>query len=527
MKTIPMGPWLGINNRLPDFALHVAKTGDFLRSADNVDIDNAGKIRRRSGTALHQAMTNAHSLHLTSATTGFLVRASTLYAITLPGYSETLLKVLTSDTRMSYARLGDSWYFSNGTDSGRITAAVAYPMGLPTPAAPAVAGIGGALGKGRYQVGVSYSNSATGEEGGISAASSHELSSAGGIRVTLPAATTGATHLNLYLSAANGGVATLAATVASGTATHDLTALATGREASGRYEAPLPAGTLFVHNGRLCSFAGSTVSVGLPFRPGYYLPAEGYIPFPATVSLAAPNQGGVYIAADKTYWIPGDLGNVEGALVDVLPYGAVPGTVFSTPDDKNLVGWFGAKGFVLADTQGGVKAEMSDNVDLTAPASGTAQVFECDGYNRVVSCGWCMNLETKAATTYSSWDFTSLSGCYGTKADGIYLTDTTGSVDAVVGLGKQDFGAEEQKRLPAVYLGASSTTAMRLRVQAPGAVDYTYSARGASADMQMQRIDPGKGLHANWFELSLLNTSGADFTLASISFAPSTTTRRI
>lgn len=43
MKTLPKGPFLGINNRRPDFALHVPKEGDFVRDAVNVDIDNAAR----------------------------------------------------------------------------------------------------------------------------------------------------------------------------------------------------------------------------------------------------------------------------------------------------------------------------------------------------------------------------------------------------------------------------------------------------------------------------------------------------
>lgn len=526
MKTLPLGPFLGVNNRLPDTALHVPRTGDFLTVAENVDIDDVGKIHRRAGTALLQAMGNVHSLHMTSATTGFMVRASVLYAITLPAYTETLLKVLASDTRMSYASLGDSWYFANGVDSGRVTAGAAYPMGLPTPASPAVALIGGGLLKGNYQVSVSYSNSATGEEGGSAASTNYTLASTGGLRVTLPAATSGATHINIYLSAANGEVPTLATTVVTGTASYDLIALATGRESTGRYEGPLPAGTLFNHNGRLCSFAGSMLYVGLPFRPGYYLPAEGYIPFPSTISIAAPNQGGVYVAADKTYFIPGDLGNVDGTIIDVLPYGAVPCTFFAHPA-KSLVGWFGARGFVLADTQGGAEAVMTENVNVVPPATGVATVSDCDGYFRAMSCGWCINLTNKAATSYAGWDFTSTSGSYGTKADGIYSLHAVGAVDATMNFGKQNFGTEALKHLPAVYLGVNAASVMRLRVQAPNAVDHTYSARKASGDTQIQRVDPGKGLRANWFELSLLNTDGADFTLATVSFAPAATTRRI
>lgn len=525
MKTTPITKFLGINNRLQDFEL-ATEAGHYLAGADNVDIDDSGRIRRRSGTLRHQAMTDAHSLYMTSETTGFLVRASVLYAITLPSYTETLVKLLASNATMTYAILGDSVYWSNGTDIGRVTVGTAYPIGLPTPDAPALAAIGGSLLQGWFQVGISYSNATTGEEGGISPLASYQLTGTGGLRVTLPGATTGATHVNVYLSGSNGSVPQLAATLAASTATHDLIALATGRERSVRDEAPLPAGSVFVHNGCVCSFADSTLYVGLPFRPGYYLPAEGYVPFPATISVAVPNQGGVYVAADKTYFIPGDLGNVQETIRDVLPYGAVPGTAFATPD-KTLVGWFGALGFVLADTSGAVTTPMSDTIKLTPPASGCATVLQCSGYRVVVACGWAMNLSSKAATTYSGWDFTSMSEHYGTKDDGIYLIQNIGTATATVNLGKLNFGSESMKFMPYVYLGVDSTGFMNLRVQAPGSVDYTYTSTRSGTDMRVHRIKAGKGLRANWFGLTITNTAGADFTLASVSFTPADTSRRI
>lgn len=532
MNTRPLGPFLGINNRLPDFALRRPfrpgeKGGDYLPSASDVDVTNAGSLRRRRATAQVQAMANAHSLRMTSATAGFLVRASALYAVTLPTYTETLLKVLTSDAAMSYTQLGDSWYFSNGTDRGRVTAGVAYPMGLPTPDAPALAAIGGSLTVGWYQVSVAYVNAATGEEGGVSPSGNYELTAQGGLRVTLPAATAGASHINVYLSDPNGTAPALHQSVAVGTASLDLTSAVAGRPAPGRFENILPAGKLFVANGRLCSYAAGMVYVGLPYRPGYYQPADGYIPFPADVSVVVPNQGGVFIAADKTYWVPGDLGDVKDQIRDVLPYGAVPGTDFAFPDQPK-VGWFGAKGIVFGSTDGSVEAVMADNIDLVPPAIGTAVVLECDGERRVVSCGWCVNLENKAATTYTGWDFTSVSGDYGTHADGIYATNATGgAVNASIGLGKNNFGAEQKKRLPEVCLGIDSLSTMSVRIQAPGGIDYSYTSQRAGAGVQMQRIVPGKGLLASWFDLTLTNSNGGEFTLATVSFAPVVTSRRV
>lgn len=62
-----------------------------------------------------------------------------------------------------------------------------------------------------------------------------------------------------YLSATNGELLYLATTVAVGTALVDLTALASGREASVRFEDPLPAGRLLLSNGRLCLVCGNTL----------------------------------------------------------------------------------------------------------------------------------------------------------------------------------------------------------------------------------------------------------------------------
>jgi len=525
MKTIKLGPFLGINNQLPDFELS-AETGRFLRSADNVNITDRGNITRRKAYSLVQSLSAPHSLF-----NGYLVRGSALYAVTLPGYSETLVKVLTSNARMSYCEFAGDVYYSNGTDSGRIASSGAiYPWGLPTPAAPSASSIAGALFAGKYQVSVSYSNSVTGEEGGVSARTVHTLPAVGGIRVSVPGSTAGATHANVYVSTVNGSIPLLAATVALGTATVDITSDATGRDASSRREEPLPAGTrIFMFNGRLCSVNGKTLYYGVPHRPGYMQAdtvEDGRIEFSENISVAIGNQMGLYVATDKTYFFQGtDLGAVE-LVRDALPHGAVPGTEFELPH-KPVVGWFGPYGFVLADTQGQCEIPMEKSVDLTPPASGVSAVFETLGLRRVVSCGWCMNLGSGAATTYSDFDFTSISDGYGTKSDGIYLLESSGKVDAVVGLGKENFGTENETRVPYAYLGCTSDAPLELGVTTPDDEDLRYVARSCGDTMDVHRVDLGKGLRANWLDLTIRNTDGSDFTLATVSFAPVASGRRI
>ena len=528
METISKGPFLGLNNRLPAFALHKDKVGDFLSSTNNIDIDNAGNIRRRNAAERIQAITGAHSLHMTSETAGYLVIGSIMYAITLPTYTQTLFKVLTSNDPVYYVEDNGCIYYSNGTDSGRIQSSTWYPWGLPTPDTPTTSGIAGALPKGTYQIAVSYYNSVTKEEGGISASTNPAISgSTGGFRVPLPAATPGADKVLVYVSTTNGSIPMrVEADINAGTAYYDVVALATGRESNQRYEAPLPAGRPFMFNGCLCTISGSMIYEGSPFRPGYYLPAEGYIPFQAAVSNAVPAQNGIYVVADKTYWLPGTrMAKLEAPIQDVLPYGGVPATGFGSPTSPN-VGWFGAQGIVVANQSGQVEALMSDNVALTAPASGVSAVFDGE-YRRVVSCGWCMNLQTTATTQYSGYDFTSISGNHGTKADGLYVLSAVGAVDASFSLGKESFGSENEKHMPAVYLGYASAAQMSLTVGLPNAVSYHYPARSCSDNIDIHRVDTGKKLRANWFDLAIANLDGADFTLASVSFAPVASQRRI
>lgn len=528
MNPIKKGPFLGMNNRLPDFDLHVPKVGDYVRQATNVDLTDKGTFQRRLATEPVHALAGAHSLYK-----NYLVLNGALYRITLPGYTQTLIKTLSNNSPVYYAEFNGDIYCSNSTDSWRIdSSGVVYPWALPTPAEPAATAITGSLDAGYFLIAVSYSNSTTGEEGGISACHRFYLASGGGIRVTMPISVDGATHINVYVSAVNGADPMRQTTIAAGTPSVDITALAVNkRTASKAHEEPLPAGKPFWFNGQLCTINGNFLFYGIPYRPGYYKPSEGYIPFPDAVAIAVGNQFGLYAATSKqTYFFPGtQLVSADGGepVHDVLPFGAVPGTEFHHPI-KPVVGWMGDKGFIIADPQGQVEAVVAEVVDFTLPPAGVSTVLETRGYRRVVSCGYVLNLATNAVTTYTGWDFNSTSQGYGIKDDGIYLLEGSGQVDDwIINLGKLDFDSENKKGLPAIYLGCSSDEPLSIRVTTPKNEDYEYPARSCSDSLEIHRVDSGKGFRENWLELSVFSESGTDFTLATVSFAPTASKRRI
>jgi hypothetical protein len=119
---------------------------------------------------------------------------------------------------------------------------------------------------------------------------------------------------------------------------------------------------------------------------------------------------------------------------------------------------------------------------------------------------------------------------YGAKEDGIYLlegdTDQGEPVRASVNFGKQNFGTALKKHVSNCYLGVSSSGKMYLKVTADGN-EYVYQARGSSEEMEMQRVDIGRGIRANFLIFELFNNDGCDFDLASVEFVviPSSTRR--
>ena len=73
---------------------------------------------------------------------------------------------------------------------------------------------------------------------------------------------------------------------------------------------------------------GRWLYVSEPYRYGLYNARRGFIPFPSEITVVQPCEDGVYVCADKTYWLPGDP--LATTPVVLLPYGALLGS--ATPE---------------------------------------------------------------------------------------------------------------------------------------------------------------------------------------------------
>lgn len=147
---------------------------------------------------------------------------------------------------------------------------------------------------------------------------------------------------------------------------------------------------------------------------------------------------------------------------------------------------------------------------------------------------WVVNTSNTASSQYEQYGFNSFftrdGKAYGVANDGIYLlegnTDNGTMIEALAEMGRSNFGSPQMKRVTNVYLGVDSDKTMYLKVNADNQ-EYIYEMRNNSEDINNKRVDIGRGLKGNYWNMTLLNRDGADFKLASVVFEPIPLSRKI
>lgn len=161
---------------------------------------------------------------------------------------------------------------------------------------------------------------------------------------------------------------------------------------------PLPAGTIIrYNNGRLFSVAGNRLRFSKPFAYNLYDPKRNFIDFPSPIQLIVPMFEGIYIATTElTYYIDGDV--VDAELVKKLPYGALPGLEYRSPN-KDIAVWMTPRGVVVAEGNN-VKNVQEDNVAVQTGESAACLVRESDGMRKALASVQGLNASSAAARTY-------------------------------------------------------------------------------------------------------------------------------
>lgn len=305
-----------------------------LEVAQNLEIDDTGKLMTRRGVALLQAG-SYHSL-FSDGDLALVMLANVMYRINLD-FSLTQLAVLSASARVSYNRQGNVVYFSNGVDKGRIDGQGSVrPWGIKNPVSqPVAAPTGGQLPPGRYMYALTFRR-ANGMEGGTGTAGVIELASTGGISFSSIESSTDVevTDKIVYLSGANGTELYRAAVLPASAASYDFL----GRESDltarldTQYVSPPPAGPIVeVYNGVAYVVVGSTAFHSDPYLFENFRIRDSFLTFPGQVTMFASVNDGIYVGTSDTVWFLKG-GHPKGDMKSQVcfNYGAIPGTAVKT-----------------------------------------------------------------------------------------------------------------------------------------------------------------------------------------------------
>ena len=391
-----LGAILGLNNRLSETQLDVRLPGGarstYLYGAENVDLNDKQALRRRRGKTLALAG-RAHSLW-SDKRSGYAVIDDVLWHLAPAGsgLSKAQVRAGMPSLPMSYSRGADGdVYWSNGAQIRRVSNGVDKPVVTdPLPHAPTVlAEEGGGLPAGRYLVVFTV----TGPDGESPATPNMQVVVPDNGRIVIGPVPVAA---QVYLSGPNGDVPTLASAVPTA-GTTIFTLPAGGIRCATINTATAPPGAIVRHyNGTMLVAAGNLVCWSKPWNYGVF-DLRDYIAFPAPVSLIEPLDGGVFIAADQTYWISDFLGG--SGLQAVLPFGAVPGSSGQSPETKEAF-WHSPEGLVIGGEGGAVKVVQRDALAFGDAASGASLYRRHNGITQILTSRFGVEASVAVASSF-------------------------------------------------------------------------------------------------------------------------------
>jgi len=382
--TIPVNGWkLGVDNVQPD----VAVSDGALRGAVNVDVYDSGNIKRRRGYTRVVSVPNTHSLWSDPGISGgYYFSDGAIYYLAPDLVSTQIVNGLPITSEIAFIRVNSDVFWSNGINTGKIINKVNYPWGVETPAnKPSLSAISGSLPPGTYQVSITFLLS-TGEEGASTTPVPINLPVTGGIRLSgVPTPISPLiTSVAVYLTAQNGDVLYLSTIAPAGTTSIDVvTTPQPKRVLRTQNLSPMPPGGVLAHrNGVVFSASGNVVWYSEPMRYGLCDRTKNFYVYPSNVSVMMAVPDGLYIVADKTYFLtnPGTP-DVEQKIV--LPFGAAKGTGVYLPNGTQ-VAWFSHRGQVLA-SEGDAKVITEERFSPAIISKGAALVREWQGLRQIIT----------------------------------------------------------------------------------------------------------------------------------------------
>lgn len=419
----------GIWNKGSEESVPLTETGtqQALRGAVNIDLDNAGKPRRRPGFELVESLPGLHSLWSHPRAPRMLAaQGNSLIAFDEDesGWGEPALAGPVG-LPVAYALGSESVYFCNSAGSGMIGPegeigpwATECPGGQPDAAVDA--SVGG-LDPGVYQVAITFVDAA-GRESGATLPVEVEVPEGGGIRLSqFPVAVRPETAwARVYCSLPGGEDLFWVMDLPLPAAAALIGAHTPGAQLDKLFLSELPPGDCVAfHAGTLHSAAGNVHSWGEPLMHGLTRRSTSQARYDAKVTLLAPSgqgeDGGVFLCVaagagksrGRTYFLAGSIAKNWRRGV-VYANGAVPGTLtyIDAKDlDLQVKGevpvWFTDQGQLVAGLPSGEVLELHGETydGPTRAEHGATAIREIDGIKHIISV-----LKGGASATFGASD---------------------------------------------------------------------------------------------------------------------------
>lgn len=326
--TATIEKFLGLRNNVRSEAFDL---GD-LEAAPNIDLDDAGKPRRRKGYGTAVFAGAYHSLFANGevmvACTGTTLRR--LMPDDVPNPTNTVLRSGLTGGRITYASMGTRIYYTDATYTGCVDGGVARSWGLDPPSAqPVATAVGGSLPAGAYDYAITYAR-ADGQESGTGIAGRIVLAATGGIQFSaVPvSADPDVTTKNLYISPVNGDKLYRVQVLPAAATTASYFVEVTGRKAleTQMLQPPIAGQITFAYHGRVYVARGRRLHVTEVYAPELMDLRRGFT-MPGHIVAAFPVDDGLWVwTAAEGVFLPGD----DPAKFEYKPkvkYGAIEGTV--------------------------------------------------------------------------------------------------------------------------------------------------------------------------------------------------------
>jgi hypothetical protein len=396
--TVTVGPWpQGIDNRSPDYAV----PADALRNAVDVDLGRDGRVQRRKGFTRVVDIAGAHSLFSCPAGT-FFAAQGTLYRLNIDNSTTPLLSGLIG-SRVAYEYFNGVVYLSDGSTCHRIVSGVTpYAWGLPRPqTAPVLHILNGNMVPGTFSAAISYID-VFGEESSLSPLAQVTTSAPCSLVLTdFPTVTNSdVAAIRLYLSGSGSTTLYHVADIDLATDSYAVQDRSdTGKTADTRvYMATPPASIIRQHNGRMYLVVDSNVYYTEPYALSKVDPVASFWSFAAPVSIMEPVSSGVFVVADKTYFLR-FTDPADAKLEIVLNYGAVPHTSIRLPHNEGVM-WQSVRGTIMGNDNGSVNNIQEERVAADTASTGAAFLREQDGVRQFVASMPNPNVSPLAAKSF-------------------------------------------------------------------------------------------------------------------------------